>query len=59
MADIVKDGDWITRAELARFVTQKFSTFVDVRTAPHQQVAGRSSPDLVTLGHGFNPMLKT
>ena len=59
MADIVKDGDQVTRAELARFVAQKFSTFAEVRTTPHQQVASRSSPGLVILGHGFNPMLKT
>ena len=34
MSNIAKDGDSISRKELARFVVEQFDSFVHVRTFP-------------------------
>ena len=36
MKDIVDGKDYVSRAELARFVMDKFSTFTNVRIVPSQ-----------------------
>ena len=58
MANIIQDRDYISRAELARFVMDRFSLFASVRIARHQQVAGTGSPGLIILDHGCEPMFK-
>lgn len=59
MANIIQGKDYISRAELARFVMDQFRLFASVRMAFHRQVAGTGSPNLVVLDRECKPKFKS
>jgi len=56
MTSAIRGRDYISRAELARFVVDQFTLFTIVRTTPFRQIA--SSPGLIISGHGCRPMVE-
>lgn len=59
MTNIVKNRDYISRAELAGFVMDEFSQFASVRTTLHQQMASKRLPGLTVSDYEYNPVFRS
>lgn len=58
MADIVGDRDYISRAELARFIVDQFILFTNVRIILFRQIVSTGSPGLFVSGHACKLVVK-